>query len=864
MRTNRTTLILSTLSLCTLAGGTLGADADSAYPDAIASPDEIFMQDIAERMFVQLPREHQARIARAGGIGSQAHANAVLHFDDVQPPTPDVAPDITAHEYLELIVSDRLAERMTEAQWTILRSIADTLDKGELVPHMCFAPDTDPEYAYAINQLIELPFNVRFQQTGRWTFTATDGGGLGQGIPTTLTYSFVPDGTFVPDLGIGLGSGNSQLFAWMDGVYNGNTQQWQDLFHQVFDRWEELIGTTYVFEPNDDGGTTNTAGGQLGVRGDVRIAAFNFQNDGNGGVLAYNNFPNDGDMVFDAFDSFYNTIGNNSIRLRNVAAHEHGHGLGMLHVCPVEQSKLMEPFVSTAFDGPQLDDILNGIRHYGDNNEPDNSIAEATDLGGFNIGGSTVVSNVGIDDNSDQDYFRVAVNEPARVVFTVGPDAGAYDQGPQTSQCNTGVFTDYNSIQDLRIVALDSVGSTLGVADNTQTGDIETLAIDLLSAGQEVFFVVDGATNVNNVQRYQASVIVTDVPFQGPVIDADTPAEIDPGVQTAFDVAIDPREDDLVAGSVQLFTSINGEPFSAQPLLDNGNNNFTATLPSVLCDDSLAYYISVEGDTDGVVTLPEGGASDPFVPIVGELVVAFEDDFETDQGWIVTGNVSGRSNGEWERGVPAGDGSRGDAPNDADGSGSCYLTGNGNAGSNTDVDDGQTILNSPVFDLGGQSEAILSYSRWYDNTGSGTGNDPGNDIFSVEISNDAGLTWTTLEIVGPSDSQSSGGWFDVSFRVADFVEPTNAVLVRFIAEDAGDGSVVEAAVDAVRVDSVSCENPDTCPADFNGDGSANFFDVSAYLAAFNAGDLAADFNGDGNLNFFDVSGFLSAFNAGCP
>jgi len=28
--------------------------------------------------------------------------------------------------------------------------------------------------------------------------------------------------------------------------------------------------------------------------------------------------------------------------------------------------------------------------------------------------------------------------------------------------------------------------------------------------------------------------------------------------------------------------------------------------------------------------------------------------------------------------------------------------------------------------------------------------------------------------------------------------------------------------------------------------------------------LAADINGDGNLNFFDVSAFLTAFNAGCP
>lgn len=47
-------------------------------------------------------------------------------------------------------------------------------------------------------------------------------------------------------------------------------------------------------------------------------------------------------------------------------------------------------------------------------------------------------------------------------------------------------------------------------------------------------------------------------------------------------------------------------------------------------------------------------------------------------------------------------------------------------------------------------------------------------------------------------------------------------------------------------------------------GDLNFFDVSAFLGLFTAGDLAADFNDDGLLNFFDVSEFLSAFSAGCP
>jgi len=47
-------------------------------------------------------------------------------------------------------------------------------------------------------------------------------------------------------------------------------------------------------------------------------------------------------------------------------------------------------------------------------------------------------------------------------------------------------------------------------------------------------------------------------------------------------------------------------------------------------------------------------------------------------------------------------------------------------------------------------------------------------------------------------------------------------------------------------------------------GVLNFFDVSAFLALFNASDPAADFNNDGVINFFDISSFLQIYNSGCP
>ena len=136
-------------------------------------------------------------------------------------------------------------------------------------------------------------------------------------------------------------------------------------------------------EPNDDAVDLFTSSGVVNLRPDVRIGGRHI--DGNSNILAFNYFPNNGDMVIDTNDSFYNDTSNNSLKFRNVLAHEHGHGIGIGHVCPVQQTKLMEPFVSTQFDGPQHDDIRAGQRLYGDRFEDNDTTGTATDLGVLGI-----------------------------------------------------------------------------------------------------------------------------------------------------------------------------------------------------------------------------------------------------------------------------------------------------------------------------------------------------------------------------------------------------------------------------------------------------------------------------------------------
>ena len=56
-----------------------------------------------------------------------------------------------------------------------------------------------------------------------------------------------------------------------------------------------------------------------------------------------------------------------------------------------------------------------------------------------------------------------------------------------------------------------------------------------------------------------------------------------------------------------------------------------------------------------------------------------------------------------------------------------------------------------------------------------------------------------------------------------------------------------------------------CPADFAEPfGTLNFFDVAAYIDAFNAQDPSTDLDANGQSNFFDVAAYLASYNAGCP
>ena len=234
--------------------------------------------------------------------------------------------------------------------------------------------------------------------------------------------------------------------------------------------------------------------------------------------------------------------------------------------------------------------------------------------------------------------------------------------------------------------------------------------------------------------------------------------------------------------------------FQSIPMTDSGSGSFSAQLPGASCGSSPELFVSYTDSVCGAAT------SDVEFPEIGVETVLFLDELEVPGNW--TAGVPGDSatTGQWERVDPIGTSAQ---PEDdfTPGGTDCYVTGQhsgGGAGSD-DIDDGATTLLSPLIDLS-SGDARISYRRWFHNTG---GANAGQEVFTVDVSNDGGNSWSTVEVVGPTGPEVSGGWIFHEFQVSDVVAPTANVQVRFVAKD-DVGALVEAGVDDFKVRRVSC------------------------------------------------------------
>lgn len=288
-----------------------------------------------------------------------------------------------------------------------------------------------------------------------------------------------------------------------------------------------------------------------------------------------------------------------------------------------------------------------------------------------------------------------------------------------------------------------------------------------------------------------------------------------------------------VPGTGRLHYSLDGVTYDSVLMTELSSNHYEIDFPLGRCMSNIKYYFSAEELVKGTCYEPD--PENPYHTIVAaDYDLFLNDDFEQDHGWTISGDAL---DGHWERGVPV-DGATGDPPTDFDGSGNCYLT--ANRLGNSDVDYGVTNLTSPMFDLY-FGDAEIHYARWYSNFLGYTRD----DIMRVLISNDDGQNWTIVEQIGPIE-QADGGWNENSFWVSDFIEPSAQMRLRFEASDLGGSSTVEAAIDAVTIQTYHCP-PFIC-GDPNGDETVNVSDAVSIINYVFAGGNPPDPTDSGDSN----------------
>jgi hypothetical protein len=445
--------------------------------------------------------------------------------------------NMSSHRHLISIVA--LCMTVSFSAWAALHAEDTSKSNGSKpamsLPHpelLCYADNLPKDQIERIMQETELlppsllEGDLRFFTSSMcWTGNGAQAA-TGRAQPAVLTYSFPSDGVAWGHSSVGLGTGPNALNATFTGLFGaGNVDQGREFWRQAEAGWRKIAGLTYQ-EVADNDTPEDQSITHVTTRGDIRVGGYPM---GTGsGVLAYNAFPNSagtglggGDMALNTSFFIPGNLANplNSYRyLRNVAAHEHGHGLAYIHPVPCDHTKLMEPFINVNFEQQQMDEIRGAQRNYGDRYAGNNSAANAKDFGNLTtpVLVSVVERNLSTNgstgfNSSSNDWFKFTIDSDQDVVITTAPTGGSYVEGQQSSNCS-GSTTTVNAVQagNLNIELRDSTGtSTLQSAAAFAAGGTENLTANSLAAGTYTVRVVDVGPNANQtVQTYDLTIRV--------------------------------------------------------------------------------------------------------------------------------------------------------------------------------------------------------------------------------------------------------------------------------------------------------------------------------------------------------------------
>ncbi len=408
--------------------------------------------------------------------------------------------------------------------------------------------------------------------------------------------------------------------------------------------------------------------------------------------------------------------------------------------------------------------------------------------------------------------FIAYYTEGVRIVDIANPEfpveVGFYDTWPGVSGGFNGAWGVYPHAPSGHIYVSD-IATGLYVLDYQQAqgaveGVVSVAGEGTTVAQAQVEILGEGVVQTNASGFYKRyadpgtyTIVISSFGFE-----PDTAAvQLTMGATTTHDVSLTRIPSSRLAGTVRESVGSTGLQSASIVLRDtpltiltdaNGDYEFPDVPHGVYVAD-VSRFGYTPASASVTVTIVDPSQS---VVLDFELdPAALSEDFESGPGgWFVGGPSDDATAGFWVWSDPVGSGGGTVQPEDdhSDPGALCWVTGNAGSPNSSinaaDVDGGQTTLNSPVFDLSGLANPHFRYWRWFSND---RGFAPTTaDTLRVDISNNGGLDWVAVERVTVSST-----WTEVTVRVADFVAPTNLMALRFIAEDAGSASTVEAAID---------------------------------------------------------------------
>ncbi|MBP6574567.1 MAG: choice-of-anchor B family protein [Flavobacteriales bacterium] len=390
-------------------------------------------------------------------------------------------------------------------------------------------------------------------------------------------------------------------------------------------------------------------------------------------------------------------------------------------------------------------------------------------------------------------------------------EVGHFDTSPSTGNGFSGAWGVYPFLPSTNLLISDIEGGlrVLGVTyssacwlegiitDQNTTQPVNGVQVSIVGTGVTDITGIDGTYTSGYHSAGTYDVLLTAIGYADLTI---TGVVLSNGTITVQDAQMVPLATFSYSGSVTDDVTTLGVPdalvrlYSDQYTFEvqcDASGNFT--LPAMYEDT----YEVVAGAWGWRTTcLAPALIDDASAPISIAVQPGYSDDFALGLGWTVNSTAV---EGQWERAEPVGQEIQGfeiqpeeDVQDDC--ADLCYLTGNGPDIGLNDVQNGETVLVSPMFDATGFNNPLVAWQYWYfDGSLNGTVDD------SLTFFLRTGGTDHFISSIHPNQSMSL--WTADSVVIADVVQPAADMqwVVRAHKPNDIGSHVLECAFDAFEV-----------------------------------------------------------------